>query len=319
MAGLLTVAKIALALAATWSLATAAAAQTAPSVPGQDQATDLADIVVEGRDLGEATRDFVGEIAAPVRGRGLARWQGRVCVGVISLEGEAAQYIVDRVSTVAEDLGLRPGDAGCTPNVVVIATDDGQTMARALVQSRPREFDTNVSGANRSDAALEDFQNSDRLIRWWHVSLPVDSETGDPAVRIPGQAGGDGSSTMDYAPSISVFSASRLNSQIRDELRQVIVVLDIDALDQASFEQISDYIAMVALAQVDPEAETGQFNTILNIFDPTVAADRFLTSWDTAYLRGLYGAEQNEIGTRRNAGAVAAAMAGERLTMPEAN
>ncbi len=292
-------------------------AQTPPSEPGQDVATPLADIVVERRSLDDATRDFVGEIAAPVRNRGLARWHRGVCVGALSLQAEAAQYLVDRVSTVAEDLGLNPGDPGCEPNVIIIGTDDGQAMARSLVDFRRRAFDTNISGANLSDRALEAFQNSDRLIRWWHVSLPVDSETGDPAVRIPGQCKGACDSVFDYAPTISVFAASRLRSQIRDDLSRVIVVVDIDALEAASFEQIADYVAMVALAQIDPEAETAGFNTILNLFDPTVATDRLLTDWDTAYLQGLYAAEQSQIGSRRNAGAVASAMADQRLETPE--
>lgn len=308
-----------LAVLATLAATGPVLAQTPPADPGQDVATPLADIVVEGRDLGEATRDFVGEVAAPVRNRGLARWRGGVCVGAISLQAEAAQYIVDRVSTVAQDLGLRAGDPGCTPNVLIIGAEDGRTMARALVESRPRAFDTNVSGANRSDRALDAFQSSDQLIRWWHVSLPVDSETGDAAVRIPGQCTGACSAVTDFAPNISVFAASRLNTQIRDDLRQVIIVLDIDAVERAGFDQISDYIAMVALAQIDPEAQTAGFDTILNLFDPEVVTDRFLTPWDTAYLRGLYTADQTESNARRNARAVADAMAGERLKVPEEN
>lgn len=300
------------------SLALMAALASLQAAPQQTSDPDaLPDVVVQGRSLEDATRDFVGQVAAPPRGRGLALWRGRVCVGAVGFQAEAGQYLVDRVSTVAEDLGVDIGQPGCTPNVVIAGAEDGQAMARELVSRERRAFDTNISGANRPDGALEDFIGSTRPIRWWHVSLPVDSETGAAAVRIPGQCTGSCDSIYDYAPTISVNAASRLNSQIRDDLQKVIIVLDVDALGEASFTQVADYVAMVALAQVDPQADTRGFNTILNLFQPAVATDEYLTDWDLAYLRGLYSADQTENNARRNASAVADAMADARLEVSE--
>jgi hypothetical protein len=237
----------------------------------------------------------------------------------VGFQQEAGQYLVDRVSTVASDLGVRIGEPGCTPNVVIAGAEDGQAMARELVSRERRAFDTNISGANRPDGALEDFIGSTRPIRWWHVSLPVDSETGAPAVRIPGQCTGSCDSVYDYAPTIAVNAASRLNSQIRDDLQKVIIVLDVDALGDASFTQVADYVSMIALAQVDPQADTRGFNTILNLFQPAVATDAYLTDWDLAYLKGLYSADQTENNARRNARAVADAMVDARLEPPAEN
>ncbi|KPF73937.1 hypothetical protein IP78_14565 [Brevundimonas sp. AAP58] len=303
----------------SFSVALLAAIGAFQAVPQETADPDaLPDVVVEGRRLDEATRDFVGQVAAPPRGRGLALWRGRLCVGAVGFQREAGQYLVDRVSTVAEDLGVDIGDPGCTPNVIIAGAEDGQAMARELVGRERRAFDTNISGANRPDGALEDFIGSTRPIRWWHVSLPIDSETGAPAVRIPGQCTGSCDSIYDYAPTLAVNAASRLNSQIRDDLQKVIVVIDVDALGNASFTQIADYVSMIALAQVDPQADTRGFNTILNLFQPTVAVDEYLTDWDLAYLRGLYSADQTEVDGRRNARAVADAMADARLDAPEA-
>lgn len=296
-------------------MAAIAALQAAPQQSADPDA--LPDVVVQGRSLDEATREFVGQVAAPPRGRGLALWRGRVCVGAVGFQQEAGQYLVDRVSTVAEDLGVTIGEPGCTANVVIAGAEDGQAMARELVSRERRAFDTNISGANRPDGALEDFIGSTRPIRWWHVSLPVDSETGAAAVRIPGQCTGSCDSIYDYAPTISVNAASRLNSQIRDDLQKVIIVLDVDALGDASFTQVADYVSMIALAQVDPQADTRGFNTILNLFQPAVATDEYLTDWDLAYLRGLYSADQTENNARRNASAVADAMADARLEVSE--
>ncbi len=151
----------------SFSVALLAAIGAFQAVPQETADPDaLPDVVVEGRRLDEATRDFVGQVAAPPRGRGLALWRGRLCVGAVGFQREAGQYLVDRVSTVAEDLGVDIGDPGCTPNVIIAGAEDGQAMARELVGRERRAFDTNISGANRPDGALEDFIGSTRPIRW---------------------------------------------------------------------------------------------------------------------------------------------------------
>lgn len=284
--------------------------QTPPQQPPAPEVR-VDDVVVEGRRLEQAVENFVDEIAAPVRGRGLARWHRRVCVGVVNLDAAPAQYLVDRVSTVAQDVGLEPGEPGCKPNVVIIATNDGKGMADSLVKSRPRDFDTGASGTNLTSGALQDFRTNDRPVRWWHVSLPVNDETGLAAVRLPGRVTGAGDSLDDYAPIINTFAASRLVSQIRDDLQQVIVVIDVDDLGTADFEQVAEYVSLVALAQIDARSETRSYDTILNLFDDP-SANRALTPWDLAYLKGLYTAETNRVNRAAQSDAVASSIVRDR-------
>jgi hypothetical protein len=143
---------VALALAALLAVAPAAAPQQpAPQdPPPQSQAADptpvdLGEVEVTGRPLDSMIRSFVNEVAAPNRRRGIARWDDRICVGVANLRAEPAQYIVDRVSTVAEDLGVMPGEPGCQPNVIVIASDDPDGLARQLTEERRRAFRCRLS------------------------------------------------------------------------------------------------------------------------------------------------------------------------------
>uniref|UniRef100_A0A0N5A4J2 LigA n=1 Tax=Parastrongyloides trichosuri TaxID=131310 RepID=A0A0N5A4J2_PARTI len=160
--------------------ASAPPAQSAAPAP-EDQAVRLEDIQVSGRRLDDLIESFVSEVAAPNRGRGIARWDRSVCVGAVNLRREAAQYLVDRVSTVAEDLGLNAGDPGCTPNLLIVATADGDAFAQELVERRRRALRMGGSGMDRGAAALRDFQETSRPVRWWQVSMPVDSETGQRA------------------------------------------------------------------------------------------------------------------------------------------
>lgn len=277
--------------------------QTSGPVASQDP-VQLEDVVVSGRTLDSLIRDFVGEVAEPNRNRGLARWKDRVCVGVANLDGEVARYLSDRISTVAEDVGLSVGGPGCTPNILVIATADAGDLARQLTEERRRAFRMGGAGMDRGGAALRDFVETDRPVRWWQLAIPVDSETGDIAVRIPGVCTGACVSAADYAPQIAVASASRLTTQIVDNLTRAIVIVDVDEVSDVSVLQLADYIAMVSLAQIDPKADTSGYATILNVFQDTETSDS-LTDWDLAYLDGLYGAERNHLATQADRNEIA--------------
>lgn len=253
--------------------------------PAATEPTSLSDVVVEGRRLRSVVQDFVGEVAAPATGdRGPARWNGPVCIGVVNLRADVAQYIVDRVSDVARELGVTAGEPGCTANVLIIAAADGQAVADALVEERRRAFSPGGSGMTRSFRALDAFRTSDDPVRWWHVSGPVDSESGQLATRLPGQD----------APQIAVSRASRIRSDIRDDMFKAIIIVDLNKVGTLSWTQLADYCSLIALAQVDPAADVTTFDTILNVFDdPTVPG---LTAWDTDYLKALYRIEQNRVG-----------------------
>jgi hypothetical protein len=256
--------------------------------PAGGAAAQLGDVVVEGRRLRSVVQNFVGEVAAPATSdRGPARWNGPVCIGVVNLRAEVAQYIVDRASDVARELGVEAGEPGCAANVLIIAAADGQAVADSIVEERRRAFVPGGSGMTRTLSALEDFRTSDAPVRWWHVSAPVDSESGELATRLPGRD----------APQTAVSRASRIRTDIRDDLLKAIIVVDISKVDSISLPQLADYCTLIALAQVDPKAEVASFETILNVFiDPTTAG---LTGWDRDYLAALYGIQQNRLGSAR--------------------
>ncbi|MDI1326684.1 MAG: hypothetical protein PSV23_07770 [Brevundimonas sp.] len=283
---------------------------SAPPVqePAAQSATILEDVVVEQRRLEEFVQDFVGQVAAPAPRRGLARWQGGICVGVINLRNEAGQYIADRISRVGMDLGLTPGDPGCKPNIVVAFTADGAELASSLVGRNRRAFRMGGS-VNRDIVALRAFETSDAPVRWWHVSIPVDSETGDRAIRLPGDV--NPSTGQPSAPVISVFAASRLNSQIRDDMNKVMIIVDVDGMAATNLNQLADYLTFVALAQVDPDAQTAGYDTILNVFNAPQSVDG-LTEWDMSYLSSLYRV-QDAPQRRVNPAAQATSMASDMI------
>ena len=263
--------------------------QTAPQAAQQDEPVRLEDIEVTGRPLDALITGFINEVAAPARNRGLARWDGEICVGAANLRRDVAQYLVDRVSTVAEDVGLAVGHPGCSANVLIVASGDADALTAGLTERR-RAFRVGGSGMDRGESAFQAFRNSDAPVRWWTVSAPVDANTGEVATRIPGECRNACTNATDMAPIVNV-TASRLTTQIVDRILRTVVVLDVDKVADISAQQLADYVAMVVLAQIDPEADTRNYASVLNVFEAPETADG-LTQWDVAYLDGLYDAER---------------------------
>lgn len=261
----------------------------------QDPATDLGEVLVEGRVLRDEAEAFVDAVAAPAVRRGLARWGGRVCVGVANLQPELSQAVVDHISRVALEQGLRIGDPGCTPNVVIVFATDASTLASALVAADRRAFHLGVGGLDRGQRALDAFQTMDAPVRWWHVSMPVIGGTHRRAIRMPGDTG------PIYVPGEGLVNKGR---PISDELNKVIIIVDADRLGGANLRQISDYLTMVALAQVDPQGETEGLDTVLNVFADPTGVDG-LTAWDRTYLRALYRAPHERIDADDQVGSIA--------------
>ena len=299
------------------------AAPAEPTATGQKPD----EIVVRGRrmsdvrdELQKYVNEFVVKVAKPPAGRGFARFRHEVCVSVTNLKTDAAQYLVNRISEAAADVGLEPGEPGCTPQVVVILTTDGAAMASHMVENDPEVFRPygRVAGVNLDRAALDDFAHSDRAVRWWHVSLPVDVRTGMTAIRTAKDAGGDHEAALGRgAPVVQVSGPSRIHGGIVDNLLYVLIIVDSRKLTGTTWQQLGDYLAVVALAQIDPAANPAEFDSILNVFS-NPAAYSGLTDWDRSYLKALYSFDQERI-PRAQVNTLVGTMVRNELAPLEAN
>ena len=183
--------------------------------------------------------------------------------------------------------------------MLIIATTDANAFTAQFVNQRPRLFRVGGSGMDLGRSGLNKFVNVERPVRWWNVSMPVDDDTGERAFRIPGEVDPAGNPS---APTQRVV-ASRLSTQIVDDAKRSFVIVDVDRIADVSLEQLADYVAFVALAQVDADADTSGYATILNVFeDPTQT--QTLTNWDLAYLQGLYQTTRTRVNSRAQQGEV---------------
>lgn len=291
------------------------AAQDAPAPASrtEEDPTSLEDVVVSGQRAEQAANDFVNSVGASAPGRKLAAWKDMICVGVAGMQPEAASVIADRVSDWGYSLALRVGEPGCTPNIVILAASDGDAMAQDLVARRPRNFRTGVSGTTAGTAALREFQTSGRMVRWWHVSVPVNADNLTPVVRLHGQQPYEARPILRPADLDSFGMStlgSRLSDNTRDLLSYVVVIVESSALEVVNFSELSEYISMVSLSQINADT-LPSVPSILNLFDNNQNRERSpsLTDWDRAYLRALYGTSQGSAIQGVNNKAIAAGMA----------
>lgn len=296
------------------ALATAALLSAAPQTAQQPATggvapTDLESIIVEGRRVEEAARAYIREVGDPPRGTSLARWNRPVCVSMTNMQPQFAQFVIDRIATNAFAAGADVGGQGCRPNVVILATNDGPTLAKKLVAEAGLGFRPAINHTNLNRDALADFQNSDAPVRWWNVVMPVSIDNGAVAIALRGDTilGEDGETLK----AVRVRDASRMRANIRYDMAWTIVIIDMSRTGGVPLGALADYASMVSLAQIDASADLGDQSTVMNLFKEPAGVDG-LSQWDRDYLSALYAAPSNRADGRRQENAVARTLIQQR-------
>ncbi len=260
---------------------------TAESIDGDDR------IVITGIQP-ERMRDFARALMEPGKLGQLSRWEDKVCPGVVGLTPDASQAMLDRIAMRAISLDLRVGEPGCKANVLIVVTEDGQKFTPTFVQQNKQLFgDAIDSGNSLGKDALAAFTKDGKPVRWWHVSQTVTDR---------GQVMGDSNATPSNGGGFSgaqvarVNNASRLGASTHQEFNRIIAIVDTSKTKGVSFSAVADYIAMIALTQVQADVDAGGYDSILNVFEGPVGDEAPLTgwtSWDSAFVNGLYAVRQD--------------------------
>jgi len=279
-------------------LLAAAAAFSAAAQPA-----DSADrVVIDAKRIEDAVRGFVAEVGAAPAGKNLARWDGTICAGAVNITEKYARRLIDQVSAVALAIGLEIGEPGCRPNVLILASPDGDALARQLVRDHFKAFlPPDTDGNDLGRKALRAFENSDAPVRWWHVTQTINVDTGQAIV---------------LGKELTVRSSGRLRNSIREDMSHVVIVLDTSKIGTVSIASLADYISMIALAQVDADADTREYKSILNLF---ASGDRTarMTQWDLDYLVALHKARGDSRRRGGQEGEIAAQMLNQPSTAPQ--
>jgi hypothetical protein len=257
-------------------------------------------VVVTGRRTEEAVRAFVGAMSVAPRGNdALARWDRRICPGVVGLRTRYAQFMIDRLAQRAFDVDLDVGRPGCRPNILIVVTPDPDAVAQDLYENHAGSlgyFEGNTTATRGRDALRDTFVNSDAPVRWWHVSQDV-SVDGMPMRTNGASCNANEAIELIHCFPAAYVSPTRLRASFRQDFGAAFVIVDANRLPETGpdFNALADYVAMVAMAQLDPAADVSAYPTVLNLWNANgAAAPRAMTDWDVSYLRGLYAASTRD-------------------------
>lgn len=266
-----------------WSAAALSVALLAqqPATASVEDGTTVDSLVVTARPAPEtkAIEAFVATVADETGNRRLGRWDRKVCTGLMGFRPTYAQMLIDRIAASAIEIGLEVGEPGCKPNMLIFGTADSDKLTKELVKEYPAAFAKYDDGIRASKRSFEGFMTSTAPVRWWHVTRRTTAD---------GQQ-------YNRGDQVRVREVGRLNSGSRDDFDRVIIVMDVTRMGRLRMSSLADYVAMVGLAQVDPEAETTGVSSVLNLFADRAAGVEpaaGMTAWDKAYLKGLYGAKR---------------------------
>lgn len=294
------------------ALAIAAIGFVAAIVNAQAQQVEP-DIVVQGQRIQEAARAFARDVsAAPGREDQLARFDDRICPGVVGLNRRQGQFLADRIGQRALEVNLNVGEPGCRANVLVLVTQTPSEVARAIAEEQSylvANYGVQENLNTRGAEAFEHFVSDDRPVRWWHVAQTV-TRDGEVLRNVPTQMWGGSNASPHFNAEVvnaNPLTATRGSAPTRQEFRNVVIIVDANRAGAVRLDGLADYIAMVVLAQLEPSADTSAYDTVLNLFSGGGAATA-MTNWDRAYLSGLYTVDPNARSARQQAGRIATEM-----------
>jgi len=254
-----------------------ASAQTA--APPQE------DVTVTTTKSRETLHNFVKRFAAPTKLSGkIARWQRRLCPLVVGQQSDFTAFIAQRIKYVALAVGARfNSEPSCEPNIQVVFT----TTPQALLDN-VRQHHIAALGYAETAAQLEKLATVTRPIQAWYATETMDCNGRrqvDTGLHVSHLTGGLIEGVPTYAP----CGLSRLSDGLQTGFAHVLIVVDSTKLEGQKIVPLADYIALLALTQLNSLDTCQPQPSIANMLavDSGHAPDG-LTEFDLAYLRGLY-------------------------------
>ena len=248
----------------------ASGAQAQETTPPPKPALDTVEVVGHREKLSKEVQTFVGKLTQ-LDGNLVSSWETPICPKVVAEDPDHAEYIRQRLLEVAAEVPFSAdADEKCSANLFVVVTSASAEFVAEWKKRDPGMFIWRPRrGVSRSPETLP--------VRTWHnVAI-------EPAGGI--LIGGAGE-----APKLKTTGGStRIVSPVSENLQSVLVLVDTNRTAGVTLRQLADYIAMVSFSKVDLDVDFGRSNSILRLFaDDGIVRPDSLTTWDLAFLRGLY-------------------------------
>lgn len=297
-------------------------------------------VTVSGIKEEQAVTRFVEASVTPTRMTGkTARWETPICPAMQGIKPEDAMAMLARFKKNAAEAGVRVnGRKDCDANIEIIFTEYPQAVMDQVKESQP-----DLLGYFDSSEERDKLATVKRPIQAWYRTATQDlrghtfvdgARTTDPGQGVTAVVPCDmtsGNKQLSTYNGMAVFKGVgtctrqityaikantpgfALQDGLRSQFDHIAIIVDTEKVAKMKADAVTDYISMVALAQLASVETCQGLASITNMLVAGCAqgADA-LTANDLGYLRGVYQsnstlsaqAQKNEIG-RRMLGAVA--------------
>lgn len=244
-----------------------------PAVAQVSGASSSEPIVVEGQRGTEDRPSVVTKLRRMIdesTGDQLARFEDEICPVVIGMPADWTGILTRVIRENIVATGGKLGRDGCSVNAAVIFIDQPQELLWALNKEEPSFF------MNMSPREFDQFSGPRRPAYSWHT---VNTYTKDGV----------------HMDKVSRFaSATRLYTNVREEMESGIVVIDRRATIGKSLRQLADFATMHLMLDVNWRSNQVDRSSILSLFHQHEAGPPLrMSSFDRNALSGFYLQREN--------------------------
>jgi hypothetical protein len=238
--------------------------------------------------------NFVSGLVVKYLNDSLERWDSPICPLVAGLTSEQGEFILARVSQIARDSHAPLAGEHCKPNFFVVLSDNPDRLVEKWSQRDKRLFNTCREIIN-GKGPINEFLHSRQPVRVFYNGRFRSSSGADRDISALDLIG----SSLDFHFGPCKFGGAELGTRLRysdvQDLTSVIIVVDSRRTTDLNMGQLADYVAMVGLAQIRPNADMGTAPTILSVFGKADPRPQGLSPWDQSFLHSLYTTNQSSV------------------------
>ena len=234
----------------------------------------------------EAISGFVDASATPTHMTGkVARWEEPICPSMTGEKPNVSAFVTEHVAAVAAAVGAPVNsNKSCVANIQIVFTTEPQALLDNVRQNA-----ADYIGYASSSSVLVKMATVTYPVQAWYATGVRDLR-GRYTIDSGRDRGDSGSANS------GGVTGTHLADGQRSAIHHVLIVVDPAKLQGQDIVPLSDYIAVLALAQIGSPDNCRPLPSITNMLAP--ACERkatSLTANDLAYLHGLYGMDADRL------------------------
>lgn len=230
-------------------------------------------IVVTGQRAGEDRPSVVTRLRQMIDesdNEQLMRFEQEICPAVIGMPADFTAILTRMIRQNVVAVGGKLGGPGCKVNAANIFIDRPQELILALHKVEPSFF------MNMSPRDFDQFSRRSVPVYSWHTSNRYTRD----GVILSGQI-------------VRGAAATRLYTNIRDEMESGLVVIDRQATIGKTLRQLADFATMHLMLDVNWRARRMDGSSILSLFHTRADLPPRMSSFDRNALSGFYLQREN--------------------------